>query len=548
MFGFRKISTRIQVYSLLVLVVVFAGLVAIQGMSVSSSLRNVSIKGFKAATLRFAPEVASNLRWKKAGAVEADCKRLVDDQNLVAQSAFLFDEKGALVARCATDRFGAALELKELAPDYADLAYGASATAERDGRLLVAVPVVFGKDNAKVGTALVAWSFSDIDQDVRAAAIAMSGFALGGLAIAMLTLSVVVIITAARPLRSITTAVSTLASGNLDVVIPGDRRKDEIGKIAAALVIFKSNEEARRAMARRAEEQRATAEETRIAETHRVADALQENIGGIAKGLSAMAEQMRAEAAGVSSASESAVALSRSATSSASDASANVQAVASAAEEMSASIAEIRRMTAEATQASMDAARSTGNAERLVTALVQSAEKIGEVIGIIDGIASQTNLLALNATIEAARAGEAGKGFAVVASEVKNLAGQTIRATAEIAAHVTAIRDEVARSSAAIGEALQAVSGIDRVNASVASAITQQDSATQEIARSATVAAGKTMEVSSSVAAASSTAADAGIGAERVLGASAELAVQATTLENSVAEFIAKIRGEAKAA
>src|ERR1700716_3818260 len=107
MFGFRKISTRIQVYSLLV-VVVFAGLVAIQGVSVSSSLRNVSFKGFKAATLRFAPEVASNLRWKKAGAVEADCKRLVDDQNLVAQSAFLFDEKGALVSRCATDRFGEA--------------------------------------------------------------------------------------------------------------------------------------------------------------------------------------------------------------------------------------------------------------------------------------------------------------------------------------------------------------------------------------------------------------------------------------------------------
>jgi len=60
------------------------------------------------------------------------------------------------------------------------------------------------------------------------------------------------------------------------------------------------------------------------------------------------------------------------------------------------------------------------------------------VIGLIQAIAGQTNLLALNATIEAARAGEAGRGFAVVASEVKSLAGQTARATAEIAEQIGA--------------------------------------------------------------------------------------------------------------
>jgi methyl-accepting chemotaxis protein len=548
MFGFRKISTRIQFYSLLVLVAIFAALVAIQAGGVSSSLRGVSFKGFKAATIRFSPEVASNLRWKKAGALEADCKRLVDDQNLVAEAAFIFDEGGAPVAHCASDRFGAPIEITELAPEYAALAPGSSATAERDGRLLVAAPVVFGKDSAKVGTAVVAWSLSEINADVRSAVITMSGWALAGLAAAMTILAAVVILTAARPLRSITGAVSSLASGNLDVTIPGNRRKDEIGKIAAALLVFRSNEEERRAIAGRAEEERKEAERSRIAETQRVADAVQENIGGIVKNLSTMAGQMRSDAAGLSASSAAAVSLSQSASSSASQASQNVQSVASAAEEMSASIAEIRRMTAEATEVSMAAARNTEAAERRVAALVQSAEKIGEVIGIIEGIASQTNLLALNATIEAARAGEAGKGFAVVASEVKNLAAQTIKATAEIDSHINAIRGEVAESSAAIGEALSAVSGIDKINASVASAITQQDSATREIAQSATVAAGKTTEVSSAVANASSTAADAGLGAERVRGASDELAVQAASLESSVAELIARIRAEAKAA
>ena len=72
-----------------------------------------------------------------------------------------------------------------------------------------------------------------------------------------------------------------------------------------------------------------------------------------------------------------------------------------------------------------DARRTDG----IVRALADSAQKIGDVVGLISSIASQTNLLALNATIEAARAGEAGRGFAVVATEVKALAQQTASAT-----------------------------------------------------------------------------------------------------------------------
>jgi methyl-accepting chemotaxis protein len=548
MLGFSKISTRIQLFSLLVLVGVFAALIGMQAWGISSSLRSVSFKGFKAASIRFAPEVASNLRWKKASAVEADCKRLVDDQNLAAEAVSLFDETGAPVAHCASDRFGTPMEIKTLAAEYANLSVGSAMSFETSGRLLVAVPVVFGKDNVKVGTAVIAWSLSEIDADVRAAVVTMSLVAIGGLMAALLTLSAVVFLTAARPLRSITAAVSTLASGNLDITLPTSRRKDEIGEIAAALSIFKGREEERRAIAKRADEERHAGEQARIAEIRRIAGAVQEAIGSIVKNLSSMAEQMNGEAAGLSSSSATAATLSQSATSSADEASEQVQAVASAAEEMSKSIAEIRRMTGEAADVSVAAARATESAEGSVAALVQSAAKIGEVIGLIEGIATQTNLLALNATIEAARAGDAGKGFAVVANEVKNLAAQTIKATSEIGAHIGAIRNDVAESSKAIGDALRAVSGIDKINAVVADAITQQDAATSEIARSATIAASKTSEVSSSVANASSTAADVGRGAERVRGISTELAHHAAALDERVSELISRLNQDKEVA
>src|SRR5208282_1352087 len=72
--------------------------------------------------------------------------------------------------------------------------------------------------------------------------------------------------------------------------------------------------------------------------------------------------------------------------------------------------------------------------------LSAAAQKIGDVLQLIQTIASQTNLLALNATIEAARAGEAGRGFAVVASEVKSLATQTAKATEEISSQINSIQ------------------------------------------------------------------------------------------------------------
>src|SRR5207244_7520670 len=100
------------------------------------------------------------------------------------------------------------------------------------------------------------------------------------------------------------------------------------------------------------------------------------------------------------------------------------------------------------------AEKAVGEAERsnaAVKELDDAAKRIGHVISLITDVAEQTNLLALNATIEAARAGEAGRGFAVVAGEVKALAGQTAKATEEIATQIAGMQHATTRSNAAIG-------------------------------------------------------------------------------------------------
>ncbi|MCJ2052113.1 methyl-accepting chemotaxis protein, partial [Methylobacterium sp. J-070] len=111
--------------------------------------------------------------------------------------------------------------------------------------------------------------------------------------------------------------------------------------------------------------------------------------------------------------------------------------------------------------------------QHLVQDLSQAATRIGEVVGLISTIAGQTNLLALNATIEAARAGEAGRGFAVVAAEVKELAGQTARATDEIGGQIAAIQAATGRASEAMGQIARTIASVSEISGAIASTVVE---------------------------------------------------------------------------
>jgi len=177
-----------------------------------------------------------------------------------------------------------------------------------------------------------------------------------------------------------------------------------------------------------------------------------------------------------------------------------------------------------------------------MSSLAAASEKIGEVVSLISDIAAQTNLLALNATIESARAGEAGRGFAVVASEVKNLAGQTARATDEISAQIASMQAITRQSVEAIQAIQTTINEIDTVSAAINAAVEEQTATTREIARNTQQAAAGTQQVTSNIGAVQRGASETGDAASQVVKASSELGRQAETLRGQVSRFLTNIR------
>ena len=174
--------------------------------------------------------------------------------------------------------------------------------------------------------------------------------------------------------------------------------------------------------------------------------------------------------------------------------------------------------------------------------MADAANKIGEVVKLISDVAEQTNLLALNATIEAARAGEAGKGFAVVASEVKALANQTAKATEEITTQIQAIQTVSQASVTAIGEICEKIRDLDEINASVASALEEQDGANREISQGAEHASEGANRIAANIEeVAAATHETEEVGAA-VLSVSGELGDQSNVLKKLVDDFVRGIK------
>ncbi|WP_411903984.1 methyl-accepting chemotaxis protein [Methylorubrum thiocyanatum] len=359
------------------------------------------------------------------------------------------------------------------------------------------------------------------------------------LAIALATLIVVGV---TRGIRSVVEPMKRIASGDLTVEIPHRGARTEIGMIADAVQVFKDGLIRMRSMEEEAASARAGTEAQRKRAMRELADSFEAAVGGIIGLVSSSATELRATAQSMAGLATKTAGQSTTVAAAAQQAATNVGTVATAAEELGSSVQEIGRQVDGSASLAQLAVNEASRSAALVEELSSSVAQIGDVVTMISTIAGQTNLLALNATIEAARAGEAGRGFAVVATEVKELAGQTARATEQISAQIGRIQGSTDQAVASIGSIGDRIQEISRTATAIAAAVEEQGMATQEIVRNVAEAAAGTGEVTGNITGVANAAEETGAAASQVLGAASELSRQSEHLSSEVSRFLATVR------
>ena len=367
-------------------------------------------------------------------------------------------------------------------------------------------------------------------------------WAAGLVLLITLVVSVLVARGITRPLQLMTVAMKALAGGKLDVEVPGIGRHDEVGEMAEAVEVFKSNAAARLGLEAERKETEARAVAQRRADMHKLAGDFEGAVGEIIEMVSSASTELEASAGTLSSTAERGEKLATMVAAASEEASTNVQSVASATEEMASSVNEISRQVQESARMANEAVDQARKTNDRVSELSKAAARIGDVVELINTIAGQTNLLALNATIEAARAGEAGRGFAVVASEVKALAEQTAKATGEIGQQVTGIQSATQDSVNAIKEISGTIEKLSEISSTIASAVEEQGAATQEISRNVQQAAHGTQQVSSNITDVQRGAGETGSASSQVLSAAQSLSGESNRLKLEVSKFLNSVR------
>ena len=408
-------------------------------------------------------------------------------------------------------------------------------------RFYTAYQPVFDPAGKVVGIVYVGIPTAQLDAMLWQAIGAMT-IAAGIAALLALMMTMGLVRRVTKPLRAVAEALTVLAEGRTDVEVRHADRHDEIGAIARTIGVFKNNRIERRQL----EAERISAEkqatEQRKTELNQFVESFRAKIGGIIEQVLNSSGQFEKDAKQLSITAHSTAQMSGRSANASKQASEHVRSAATASSELSQSIVEISRRVQDSNSVAADAVKQADATDQRMAELSAAGDRIGDVVKLITSIAEQTNLLALNATIEAARAGDAGRGFAVVAQEVKNLAGQTAKATDEISSHIVNMQRATGESVDAIKAIGLTIERISEITTSISSAVEEQGTATKSIADGVEAAAGGTLDVAENIERVARGAGETETTSGQMLRSAKALSEVSIHLRDEVEKFLDSVR------